>query len=283
MLYRYICDTKEACVDYDGDGISSIYEAVIQQDRVDELCEAKYAFGEDRELDIYIDESGNLDSRASSSAWYIMCFVLKESSVSTEEEEGKLEEEFSRLGYPGPCFHTGPLIHGKDEYEGESLENRKKLLMYFSSFFNHLDVSHVEFSVKRKNKTKEDVQRFLANEIVGLIKMNLSYFISFSSINVHYDFGQKIVSNILIEAFRRADLELNFVKESPKESRLMQVADYAATVKLLRMKLEKGDLSRCEILCLGGERRFKRIRLKEVDGKDFRTLMIEKRRLRLKY
>ncbi len=178
MPYRYICDAVEA----DVDGIGSICEAVIRESRVDELCEAKYAFGEERELDIHIDESGNPDSRASSSAWYIMCFVLRESCVSTEEEEEKLEEEFSRLGYPRHCFHTGPLIHGKDEYEGESLENRKKLLMYFSSFFNHLDVSHVEFSVKGKNKTKEDVQRFPVNEIVGFIKVNLSYFLQKSMV-----------------------------------------------------------------------------------------------------
>ena len=266
-------------MDYDGDGISSIYEAVIQQDRVDELCEAKYAFGEDRELDIYIDESGNLDSRASSSAWYIMCFILKESSVSTEDEEKKLEEEFSRLGYPGHCFHTGPLIHGKDEYEGETLDKRMKLLMYFSSFCNYINISHVEFYVEKKNRSKRDIRRFLTNQIRSFIDDNLLYFSHFRRINIYYDFGQTIVSNILTDAFRVASLKPDYVKTKPDACIMLQVADFIVTLKLLRLKYEDESISRSEILILGGDRKFKRVFMKSIDSKDFRN----KKMLRKKY
>ena len=274
MLYRYICDAEEDCVDYEDE--TSIYGALIQQSRIDELCEAKYAFGEDRELDIYIDESGNLDSRASSSAWYIMCFVLKESSVSTEDEEGKLEEEFSRLGYSAHCFHTGPLIHGKDEYEGESLENRKKLLMYFSSFFNHLDVSHVEFYVEKKNRTKRDIRRFLTNQIRSFIDDNLLYFSHFRKINIYYDFGQAIVSNILTDSFRAASLKPDYVKTKPDACRLLQIADYVVTLKLMRLKLSREILSEAEMVCFGNERKFKRQHLKDADSKEFHSLVSKK-------
>ena len=259
-------------MDYDGDGI---YEALLQQSRIDELCEAKYAFGEDRELDIYIDESGNLDSRASSSAWYIMCFVLKESSVSTEDEEGKLEEEFSRLGYPGHCFHTGPLIHGKDEYEGELIENRQKMLVRFLSFTTQINMKHVEFYIEKKNRSKRDVQRALTNQIKAFIGDNLLYLSHFRKINIYYDFGQAIVSNILTDAFRTASLKPDYVKTKPDACRMLQVADFIVTLKLLSMKSDEGIASRSEITSFGGERKFKRVFLRNFELMEFSNRRIK--------
>lgn len=83
--------------------------------------EALYSLPE--KLNIYIDESGNLDNRTANSRYYIISLVFHEGDEEDlAGEEEKLEEACARPSYPGHCFHTGPLIHHKEQYAEENLE-----------------------------------------------------------------------------------------------------------------------------------------------------------------
>ncbi len=207
-------------------------------------------------LNIYIDESGNLDNKTANSRCYIVSMVFHEGDEDDlYSEELKLEEEFTRLGYPNHSFHTGPLIHGNDEYFGEKQEIRRKLMKYFLSFCRHINIMHREFVVDKKNLNKKDIQRRLTGEIKVFLKENSLYFSRFSEVNINYDNGQAIVSNVLTESFREALARPNFVKIRPEDSRLLQVADMTSTFRLLEIKIGEKKFSSSEIEFFEGPRK----------------------------
>ena len=233
------------------------YEVYRERDDVMMLREPEELYGFPRTLNIYIDESGNLDNKTANSRYYIVDMVFHEGDENDlYEEEFKLEKEFSRLGYPNHCFHTGPLIHHNEQYENENLEIRRKLMMYFFSFCRHIDITHKEFVVEKKNLNKKEIQSRLTNEIKVFLKENSLYFSRFAGVNINYDNGQAIVSNVLTESFREAMARPNFVKVRPEDSRLLQVADLTSTLKLLQKKMEEKNLSRTEIEFFKDIRRF---------------------------
>ncbi len=212
------------------------------------LREPEELYSLPEKLDIYIDESGNLDNRTANSRYYIISLVFHEGDEEDlAGEEAKLEEAFARLGYPGHCIHTGPLIHHKEEYAEENLETRRKLFLFFFSFFRHINITHREFVIEKKNLNKKDIQNRLTKEIKTFLKENSLYFGSFREVNINYDNGQAIVSNVLTDSFREALARPNFVKMKPKESRLLQVADLISTLKLMKIKIAEKMFSNYEI------------------------------------
>ncbi len=238
------------------------YEAYREEDALT-LRESDEFYGFPRILNIYIDESGNLDNKTANSRYYIVGMVFHEGDKDDlYEEEGKLEEEFSRLGYPNHSFHTGPLIHHNEQYGNENLETRRKLMMYFFSFFRHIDITHKEFVVEKKNLNKKDIQSRLTSEIKVFLKENSLYFSRFAEVNINYDNGQAIVSNVLTESFREALARPNFVKVRPEDSRLLQVADMTSTFKLLQIKVVGKTVSNTEIEFFEGVRKLIRNYLK---------------------
>ena len=239
------------------------YEVYRESDDVMMLREPEELYGFPRTLNIYIDESGNLDNKTANSRYYIVGIVFHEGEEDDlYEEELKLEKEFSRLGYPNHCFHTGPLIHGNDEYYGEKPEVKRKLMMYFFSFCRHINITHKEFVVEKKNLNKKEIQSRLTNEIKVFLKENSLYFSRFAEVNINYDNGQAIVSNVLTGAFREALARPNFVKVRPEDSRLLQVADLTSTFKLLQIKVVGNTVSNTEIEFFEGARKIIRNYLK---------------------
>lgn len=247
------------------------YEVYRESDDVMMLREPGERYGFPRTLNIYIDESGNLDNKTANSRYYIVGMVFYEGNEDDlYDEELKLEKEFSRLGYPNHCFHTGPLIHHNEQYENENLETRRKLMVYFFSFCRHINFTHKEFVVEKKNLNKKEIQSRLTNEIKVFLKENSLYFSRFAEVNINYDNGQAIVSNVLTESFREALARPNFVKIRPEDSRLLQVADFTSTLKLLELKMDGNTFSSTEELFFSSTRKFKRVYLKATESTIFK-------------
>ncbi len=243
--------------------------AIIEE--VWSLFEAPLGYNTDRseELNIYVDESGNLGNRTANSKYYIIGMVFKRGSVSIIEEEDKLEEEFTRIGYPDTVFHMGNLIHGKKPYEDETEENKIKLMRVFYSFVKHIDITHKEFWVEKKNLSYKEIQRRLSSSIREFIEANYLYFLSFSRVNVYYDNGQKMVSKIIDDVFRKCLYGVNIVSTPQDGERLMQVADLTSTFKLLELKIETQVLSRMERDMFETDRNIKRKYLRPLMLKEF--------------
>ncbi len=214
----------------------------------------EYSSGENDELDIYVDESGNLGNRTTNSLYYVIGLVFKAKSSDISEEERKLEEVFSLLGYPNHCFHTGPLIHGDGDYSYTSLTIRQKLMRYFFAFYRKIDIAHKEFFVEKKNLDEEEIHLRLAKEIRMFVTENLKYLTLFQKINIFYDNGQIIVSELLIEEFKSVLSNVEIHKVKPSSCRLFQVADFVCTLRWLSIKAQHYALSKTEQMFFEGKR-----------------------------
>ena len=149
------------------------------------------------------------------------------------------------------------------------IENRKSLMRYFLLFFRHLDITHKEFWVEKKNLSYKEIQRLLSSSIREFIEANYLYFLSFSRVNVYYDNGQKMVSKIIDDVFRKCLYGVNIVSTPQDRERLMQVADFVSTLKLLDFKIEMLGLSRMERDMFETDRNIKRKYLRPLMLKEF--------------
>ena len=118
-----------------------------------------------------------------------------------------------------------------------------------------INITHREFVIEKKNLNKKDIQNRLTKEIKTFLKENSLYFGSFREVNINYDNGQAIVSNVLTDSFREALARPNFLKLKPEESRLMQIADMTSTLKLLQTKITGKQFSGTEIEFFEGARK----------------------------
>lgn len=219
------------------------------------LNEPKETYRAQDELNIYVDESGNISTKKESSMYYIIGMVFHEKKNDISKIEDKLEEEFRTLGYPDTCFHCSPIIYGKDKFRYEELEKRRKIMKSFFSFFRHLKIKHKEFAVEKKNLTKEDIGIRLSSMIHEFICNNIIYFTSFSKITIIYDNGQDIVTKILEKVFAEFLSEVIIEKKKPSESRLLQVADLLCTLEWLKIKEKSMGLVYSESSFFRGSRR----------------------------
>ena len=123
--------------------------------------------------------------------------------------------------------------------------------------------------MEKKNLSYKEIQRRLSSSIREFIEANYLYFLSFSRVNVYYDNGQKMVSKIIDDVFRKCLYGVNIVSTPQDGERLMQVADLTSTFKLLELKIETQVLSRMERDMFETERDMKRRFLKLLDDKEF--------------
>ena len=243
------------------------------------LAEPGESYGLQRTLNIYIDESGNLDNKTSNSRYYIVGMVFHEGEEDDLYPElAKLEEEFSRLGYPNHCFHTGPLIHNKEEYEADSLETRRKLMRAFYAFYRHSGITHKEFVMEKKNLNKRELQSRLTKNIKQFLIDNLGYFTRFKEVKVCYDHGQQIVTNILTDAFRDTINKTQFVTVMPEESRLLQIADLLCTLRLLYLKVNDNYLSKKELTFFTNKRKLMRLYITPTNDNEIETNILQKKK-----
>ncbi len=235
-----------------------------------ELSEPAVDYTVSRELNIYVDESGNISTKKTSSLCYMIGLVFHESTNDISKAESRLEEEFTALGYPNTCFHCAPVIYGKDKFQFEGLGTRRRLMKTFFAFFRHLDITHREFAVEKKNLTRDGIRSRLAAMIHEFIRTNISYFISFSKITIFYDNGQDEIREILENEFVAFLSEVRMVKLKPSESRLLQVADLICTLRWLQIKERNIGLTNSETVFFIGSKRMNYQYLKTFETKELK-------------
>lgn len=121
-----------------------------------ELSEPAVDYTVSRELNIYVDESGNISTKKTSSLCYMIGLVFHESTNDISKAESRLEEEFTALGYPNTCFHCAPVIYGKDKFQFEGLGTRRRLMKTFFAFFRHLDITTGNSQSRRESDKRRN-------------------------------------------------------------------------------------------------------------------------------
>lgn len=143
-------------------------------------------------------------------------------------------------------FHSVDLLHGHEDYEGLSVEKRKRLLVAFSMFVRTLPISyHTFFYDKAFFKNSDQLQSQLRKDIVDFIFDRLEKFQTFDQVAIYYDGGQEAVTAALHDAFDYA-LARNaavYKSLSHQDKRLAQAADYLCTIELAEKRYATENVS----------------------------------------
>ena len=86
------------------------------------------------ELSIFIDESGDFGEYDPHSPYYIISMVFHNQASDISEPLEKLNTNLRNINYPDHCVHTGPIIRRENEYEFESIENRRRIFNFMITF-----------------------------------------------------------------------------------------------------------------------------------------------------
>lgn len=194
-------------------------------------------------LSIFIDESGDTGGARKNNDFYIVSFIIHEQKTKIGEEIIKLNRGLSNLHFNSDKpFHTGPLIRNEKEYSTISLKVRIKLFRCFFNFAKLLDFSYFSIIIK-KNDEKDNLSQ-IDNEIKNRLDEIISRYIfklkKYSDIVIYYDDGQKHLSSTISKCIKEWT-QFNFVfksKSAQSHYKLLQLADFVATLELLNAKEE---------------------------------------------
>jgi hypothetical protein len=94
-------------------------------------------------------------------------------------------------------FHLALLLNGHGDYENQSLDDRRRLLVRFATFVRLVPI-HCETLAYRKKEVPPDLLvTKLKQDLVNYLFSNLAFFQGFDAVKVHYDRGQGLVTRNL--------------------------------------------------------------------------------------
>lgn len=222
------------------------------------------------ELSIFVDESGE---QKGPSKYYLLTLVFHNQDSDISEAVNCYERSLSDKRLPDIAFHASPLMNGHDEYNGLSLEMRKRLFNTFNVLAQNLPISYFTLSYRRKEvDTIEKLATAMKRDLASFIFERLDFFQSFDKVKIYYDGGQQVVTTALHDAidytlskqatvYRRSDF---------KEYRLAQAADYFCAIELARVKYENREETSTDIKFFGFVGSFKKNYLKQAKRKRIR-------------
>lgn len=84
--------------------------------------------------------------RGGKARYYLLTLVFHDQADSIAEAVTGYEAKLARTDLPNIPFHSEPLMNGRKDYEFLSIEQRKAMLAYFSSFVRKLPISYITFA-----------------------------------------------------------------------------------------------------------------------------------------
>lgn len=205
--------------------------------------------GKERELSVFVDESGSFDNAFVPSRFYIVTCVFHDQSIDLSPQLAALETRLEYLESPGICLHTGPIIRREAEFAAMPLVLRRKLLSQFLVFATHAPIRyHAACVDKRFISSTESIVKSLTRQLSDFVSANSARLAKFSKIKVYYDNGQRNVRQLLLSAFGGMPVEFP-PNVTPGRYRLFQVADLVSSIELIKAKLAAGEpLTKSEML-----------------------------------
>lgn len=195
----------------------------------------------ERELSVFVDESGSFDSSFVPSRFYIISCVFHDQRFDLSQLLATLDSRLAYFGNPDLCIHAGPIIRREDEFANLPLSSRRKLLGSIVSFASHAPIHYHAVCVdKRFCTSTESIIKSLTRQLTDYLAASRAWLANYTHIKIYYDNGQATVRTILKDAFE--GLPVHFPPHvTPERYRLFQVADLACTVELLKAKLKAED------------------------------------------
>lgn len=222
----------------------------------------------EKNLSVFIDESGDFGPYEAHSPYYIIAMVLHDQSSDISSNISSFESHLRNLGYTQHAVHTGPLIRRESVYKNDLVENRKQLFHALFHFSRKLDIRYT--CVKLKKIECADVITQTAKpskSIAGILRSNETFWNSFDQVLIYYDNGQIELTKILTSVFSTLYTHVEFRKVKPVDYKLFQVADLICTMELLAEKAESSSFSASELEFFDNIRDFKKNYLKHIRKK----------------
>lgn len=218
-------------------------------------------------LSCFTDEAGEQNMDA---GYYMATLVFHNQSKRLERFIDSYVARLQLEDLHDIPFHSVDLLHGHEDYEGLSVEKRKRLLVAFSMFVRTLPISYHTFSYDNTFvKNSEQLQSQLRKDIVDFIFDRLEKFQTFDQVAIYYDGGQEAVTAALHGAFDYA-LARNAAVYKPfshQDKRLAQAADYLCTIELAEKRYATENVSSTYQRFFGSNRNFRQNFLKQVRRK----------------
>lgn len=233
----------------------------------------------EKELSIFIDESGDLGDYQNHSPFYIISLVFHEQNISIKNEVKKLNDYLAENGLPNHTIHTAPLIRQEQTYKNMDISIRSKLFRQLFNFIRSVDVSYKTIVVDKKMYSKQvDITNMITKELASFIKAHLQYFSQFDKIIIYYDNGQVKLTNILIAIFGSILDNSEFRVITPNNYKLFQAADLVCTLALIKNKLISGrTLTNSEEIFFGSAGKLRKNYLKFFEKIEFSQKMTKHR------
>ena len=218
-----------------------------------------------KQLDIFIDESGDFSLFSEKNPIYSVAFVMVSNQDDNTSPINKFNNYLDKL-FGGEHFvHVGNLVRGEKPYKGMLREERWNL---FYTLFLLAKYSKYEVSVPTiiKSNSEENTLSSLAKAIIEMIDCNYET-LKKNKLVIHYDFGQGILAGLITSSFLSRFPDSIVVKTTQAQDPFMQIADLFAYFKLLQYKIDKGYLTNSENRFFGGISNLKKNYLKTLDKK----------------
>ena len=201
-----------------------------------------------RDINIFMDESGDFGEYQVHSPYYIISLVFHEQKNNISENIKYLNEKLSYYNLHNNCIHVGPIIRREEIYQNMNLKERRKILKTFTTFIKKCPISYKCFYVLKKHLANDiEMTTKLTEQILKFLIENIQYFSDFDTIKVYYDNGQTELAKLLMSIFNKLFSKVIFNKVIPSEYKLFQAADLFCYFKLLSLKMKDKIISENEI------------------------------------
>lgn len=177
-----------------------------------------------KELNIFIDESGDFGVNDNASDLYVVSFVYLSSLDNIEPFLNALKKRLNKLQFT-KMIHTAALIRHKGDYKDLSIDQRRKIFTAIYQFGRKSPIKLKSIIVNKKyTDTYKLLKKQLTMELNESISNNLKYFQNFDKIIIYYDNGQSQLTSILEDIFK--NFNISFINDFDKtKEKLFQVAD----------------------------------------------------------
>ena len=221
-----------------------------------------------KQLDIYIDESGNFDSYSKHNLIYSVAFVMVDltDKEMNDKQVAIFESKLSNIVGGDHFVHVGNLVRGEKPYE-ETLLKERQDLFYILFLLAKYSKFKVACSVAEKKEINNEIYEGITDSVIATVKGLGNYLSKFDKVIVHYDNGQDFLKGALLTALRMFSKNVVIVKTLQQENVYMQVADLFSYFELIKYKIQKAGLSKHEIKFFGETRKIKKDYLKQLEEK----------------
>ena len=195
-------------------------------------------------LSIFVDESGTYSTPEDHNSYYLVSFIFHDQSNDITSQIKEFERTLKECDFNIEYFHSSPIVRAKEIFKAYSLDDRRKLFYKMLNFYNHCDILHTTFKIKRTEaEDSSKLSSKLAKTIKYFIDDYISHFNKYDKIIIYYDYGQSSLGILLNATLSLLLNNVEFRKVEQPKYKLLQMADFVCYLNLLKIKQQEKRLS----------------------------------------